>query len=346
MDRRRASPDRARDLRHDRHSGAQAAVSSATAGSNISGTTIAAALLKLTAQPAYQTAPQLVGTLPAAVQSSDPHLGSPFSPKPYPAPVLPSTSARGPLSPSSRLGSASGALPPLPQGWGSPVRGPADAGGNPFQPQGWGSPVRGASAVGGTPTSGGALALPHGWASPPSAAHSREPALPGWPPGHAGGWLSPPALLSPPAGGLHPALLVRAGLLSWFLNQLQQVTCQGMAILSLQRCDSLEVLAQGRGGSSPPSPVRRSLSQGALPPFAAPLLRADGPWSLAEPGTGRAGPAEGTDRRELDTNRVINPGQGLARARPAGSQSAGSAAAPDDGDNIKARALQPGRDPG
>ena len=100
-------------------------------------------------------------------------------------------------------------------------------------------------------------------------------------------------------------------------------------------------LAQGGSGSSPPSPVRRSLSQGALPPFAAPLPRADGPWSLAEPGIGRAGPAEGAARRELDIIRTGNPAEGLARARPSGSQSAGSAAAPDDGDNIKARASQP-----
>ena len=177
--------------------------------------TIAAALLKLTAQPANQPATQLVGAPLAPHHSNDTHLGSLFSPKPYPAPVLPSASARGPLSPSSRLGSASGALPPLPQGWGSPVRGPADPSGSPTQPQGWGSPATGASAVGGTATSGGGPAVPQGWASPPSAAHSRAPALPGWGPAHAGGWLSPPALLSLPAGSLHPALLVRASLRTW-----------------------------------------------------------------------------------------------------------------------------------
>lgn len=214
MDRRRASPDRARDLQHERHSGTQAAaVADAAAGPNASGTTVAAALLELTAQPAYQAATQLVGALSAVVQSNDAHLGSLFSPKPYPAPVLPSASARGPLSPSSRLGSASGALPPLLQGWGSPVRGPGDPSGNPSQPQGWGSPVRGASAIDGTATYAGGPALPQGWASPTGAAHSRAPALPGWGPAHAGGWLSPPALLSPPAGSLHPALLVRAAFL-------------------------------------------------------------------------------------------------------------------------------------
>ena len=86
--------------------------------------------------------------------------------------------------------------------------------------------------------------------------------------------------------------------------------------------------------------MRRSLSQGALPLFTAAPPRADGPWLLAEPGIGRARPAEGAAGREPGYEKA-RPSEGVARARPSGSQSAGSAAAPDDGDNIKARASPP-----
>ena len=205
-----ASPDQARDLQQDWPSGTRA-VPGGAGGPSVPGTTGAAALTNLPAQVARQTAVQLVGMPPAAHQSNDATHGSPFDPKPYPAPVLPSASARGPLSPSSRLGSASGGLPPLLQGWGALVREPTDPGGTLSQLQGWGSPVRGTTSIGGTIIPGGSPALPQGWALPPGAAGSRAQALPSWAPAHVGGWLSPPSLLSPPAGSMHPVLLVRAG---------------------------------------------------------------------------------------------------------------------------------------
>lgn len=368
MDRRDASPKRAQAPRPARAANALGAPSDHRTAVTTTADASAAASVVVPPPQGLRQSAVLLPTSPPPAYGAYPTLPAPYDIDPRLAHTLPSLPAgRGPLAPSSRLGSASSTtgqgLPPspqvlglglaagsgsaaalqdwdsssaagrgiprVPQGWSSP---PAAGLGNPLAPQGWGSP----------PAAGfGNTLAPKAWSSLPAVGLGSILVAPGWssPPAVAFGARSPlqargsthaagNALV--PQGWSAPAAAPAAWPPS--PSSIRRSTLQGAL-------DAYPVpVAPDGGAATLPSlaSLRRSSSQGlyastnASPGASA---RVEGVRSLPEPG----------GRTVYDHE--LEAAAGRDRARMSSTQSIGSARGTlEEGDNIKVpAALNPER---